>query len=615
VDSSHINATLYLDVQGPAIARQIPVGAEPVTIGRSSQNVLALADHMASRFHCVVERIEGGVHLRDLNSSNGTLLNGRRVTASPLTPGDVVRIGNTRITLVAQSNGNSGLPGEGFEMAPEPLAPDDLPPNLDSLTADDLAEPLSDADMVADDMSVDEVLPIDSPDEDALAPVASGPDPIQVLRTLVDSLPDKPFGERDIAMTNSRGQIVHPAGRDNRAEAGKDSVLIFRLLLLAASRSRATDLHFEPKNGEYLIRMRVDGLMVDVVRVSPDMGTRVSALVKVLSDIDLAQRNAIQEGHFSSRVPGSAEGKFRRIDYRVSFAPSVFGQKLVLRVLDTSNAPLHIGSLGLPKWMRQEVETAVKQDAGMLLVCGPTGSGKTTTLYALVRGCDVQRRNVVTIEDPVEIELPQVTQIPVDESQDKTFSNLLRSVLRQDPDVILIGEIRDTETARIAMQAAITGHLVYSTIHTRDTIGTIFRLLDLNVEPYLVAQALQLVLAQRLVRQLCQFCKSPVTPTRKQLQRMGPAGEGVSQLFIPYGCAKCLGTGFAGRRAFFELLRVSDTMRDLIARAPTLGQVQEALAGTPFKSLAHGGFQLAAQGLVSFDEIDKAVGRDSQTEA
>jgi len=612
VKSTSIDSETFLDVQGPAIARQVPVSGQPVTVGRHAENILVLPDHMASRYHCEIGRNETGYYVRDLNSSNGTLLNGRRITSSSLLPGDVIRIGNTRITLVSGDK-RAGMPGEGSAHGGNHQGLDaaDLPPDLELLTEEDIAEPLSEADMVAEEPII-EPLAVEESEEDAMVPITPEEDPQGVLRHLAESLPDKPFSETDIAMVNSRGQIVHPAGGSRNASA--DSVILFRLLLLIGARSRATDVHFEPKNGEYLVRMRVDGIMVDVVRLSIDTGVRVSALVKVLSDIDLAQRNAMQEGHFSSRVPGQTPGKVRRIDYRVSFAPSVFGQKLVLRILDTSNAPLSIGSLGLPKWMRDEVELAVRQDAGMVLVCGPTGSGKTTTLYALVRGCDVQRRNVVTIEDPVEIELPQVTQIPVDESQDKTFSNLLRSVLRQDPDVILIGEIRDAETARIAMQAAITGHLVFSTIHTRDTTGTIFRLLDLNVEPYLVAQALHIVLAQRLVRQLCTFCRAPVAVTPVQLERMGPAAQGVKKLFVPQGCAKCLGTGFAGRRAFFELLSTTDQMRDLIARAPTLGQIQAALANTSFQSLQHSGYQLVAQGVVPFEEIDRAIGRDQRTE-
>src|SRR5690606_10414543 len=365
--------------------------------------------------------------------------------------------------------------------------------------------------------------------------------------------------EYDIALISSRGTTVHEAAPPKKGESRREAVDLFRLLLLVCFRSRATDIHLEPKNNYWLLRMRVDGNMVDVVRLTPEMGVRMSALVKVCSDVDIAQRNIIQEGHFSARVPAARSGgPLRRVDYRVSFAPSVFGQKLVIRILDTANAPLRIDDLELPGWMLEELRTAIEGDSGMVLVVGPTGSGKTTSLYATVRSMDLNERNVVTIEDPVEIQIEGVTQIPVDEEGGKGFSQLLRSVLRQDPDAILVGEIRDPETARIAMQAAITGHLVFSTLHTKDTVGTIFRLLDLGVEPYLVAQALHIVLAQRLVRKLCPHCKKPEPLTPEQRKRMGKIGENLKQSYHARGCPRCLGTGHVGRRALFELLSTND---------------------------------------------------------
>jgi general secretion pathway protein E len=272
-------------------------------------------------------------------------------------------------------------------------------------------------------------------------------------------------------------------------------------------------------------------------------------------------------------------------------------------------SPAKIRDLNLPEWMYQEVVQTIPQDQGMVLVCGPTGSGKTTTLYSLIRSADTARKNFVTIEDPVEIQIDGVTQLPVDEAEGKSFSSLLRSVLRQDPDTIMVGEIRDPETARIAMQAAITGHMVFSTVHTTSTIGTVFRLLDLGVEPYLIAQGLQLVLAQRLVRQLCPYCKKAVRPTAEQLARLPKGGEGVNKIFVPNGCPRCLSTGFSGRRAFFELLRSNDAMREVIVKNPTMGDVEKALQTTRFEKLQQTGYQLVADGVVAFDEIEKAVGR------
>ncbi len=333
------------------------------------------------------------------------------------------------------------------------------------------------------------------------------------------------------------------------------------------------------------------------------MGTRLLALVKIMCDIDVQFKNIIQEGHYSAFFPT------RRVDYRVSFAPAMFGQKLVVRVLDTANAPLHIKDLHMPAWMLETMARISQQDQGMILVTGPTGSGKTTTLYSVLRDVGTDRRNVLTIEDPVEIEIQGATQIPVNEEKGNTFPALLRSMLRQDPDVIMVGEVRDAETARIAMQAAMTGHLVLSTLHARDTFGTVFRLLDLGVEPYLVSSSLQIVIAQRLARELCTFCKRGVKPTQEQLEKMGPHGKNVRELFVPRGCPSCLKTGYAGRRGFFEMLSTTEELREVILKNPSPREIEKSLTGTRFMRLAETGYELVAQGVTAFDEIEKAVGR------
>jgi type II secretory ATPase GspE/PulE/Tfp pilus assembly ATPase PilB-like protein len=297
------------------------------------------------------------------------------------------------------------------------------------------------------------------------------------------------------------------------------------------------------------------------------------------------------------------------VDYRVSFAPAMFGQKLVIRVLDTANAPLHMKDLHMPAWMLDVMARVSQSDQGMILVTGPTGSGKTTTLYSVLRDVGTERRNVLTIEDPVEIEIQGATQIPVSEEKGNTFPALLRSMLRQDPDVIMVGEVRDAETARIAMQAAMTGHLVLSTLHARDTLGTVFRLLDLGVEPYLVSSSLQIVIAQRLARELCPFCKRAVRPTQEQLEKMGTAAKGVREIFLPKGCPSCLKTGFMGRRGFFEMLTTTEELREVILKNPSPKQIEQSLAGTKFQKLSQTGYQLVAAGVTAFEEIEKAVGR------
>jgi general secretion pathway protein E len=388
------------------------------------------------------------------------------------------------------------------------------------------------------------------------------------LREIIDAATDKPFDETDISLVDCRGATIHQAtssGLDSGSdEEVGEGIRVFRMLLLACFRSRATDLHVEPRLSNAAIRIRVDGYMIKAVELSMNIFQRILGVVKILCQIDTSRKNVVQDGHFSVTARG------RRVDYRVSLTPAMHGQKLVVRVLDSSNAPSRLHELGLVPWMYEKLRTIAIRDAGLLLACGPTGSGKTTTLYSCIRELDVEQRNAITIEDPVEYYLEGCTQIPIDHKQENTFANILRSVLRQDPDVIFVGEIRDQETATVAMQASMTGHLVYTTVHAKDSIGAIFRLLDLGVERYLVANALDIILAQRLVRLLCSTCKKPVKATPAQNMKMGKLLEGVPKIFAPVGCKRCLRTGFLGRRAIFELLEFNEYMRDVVLKEPTI---------------------------------------------
>jgi general secretion pathway protein E len=433
------------------------------------------------------------------------------------------------------------------------------------------------------------------------------------LRDRAESLELKPFRETDIALINSRGVTAHaPLPSGSKAPPGSEAVVLWRLVLLICFRSRATDIHVEMKQEEAAVRIRVDGVMVELLRLFRDqreLAIRLLSMVKVLSEIDIAQKNIVQEGSFSVRVPSGKPGQpVRRVDYRVSFAPAVYGQKLVVRVLDPANSPQHVSDLEMPRNVIEPVRRMIQQEAGMILVCGPTGSGKTTTLYAILRDIDVGERNVVTIEDPVEIQLEGVTQIPVNEGQGNSFSALLKSVLRQDPDIILVGEVRDAETARTAMQSAMTGHLVFSTVHARDCVGAVYRLLDLGVESYLVSSALQMVLAQRLVRQLCPHCKAPVKPTREQAAVLAQHGHPhVAEIFGPSGCRRCLNTGFFGRRSVVELLKFTEELRQVVLKTPTMQDIIKTLGPANYQRLADSGYQLVADGTTSFDEADRAI--------
>ena len=391
------------------------------------------------------------------------------------------------------------------------------------------------------------------------------------------------------------------SGSDDEAGEG---IRAFRMLLLAAFRSRATDIHMEPRIDNAAIRLRVDGYMLSAVDLSMSIFKRILGVVKILCQIDTSQKNTVQDGHFSVAVKG------RRVDYRVSLTPSMHGQKLVVRVLDSSNAPSRLHELGLPAWMYEKLRNIATKDAGLLLACGPTGSGKTTTLYSCLREIDVNTRNAITIEDPVEYYLEGCTQIPIDHKQGNTFANILRSVLRQDPDVIFVGEIRDIETATVAMQASMTGHLVYTTVHAKDSIGAIFRLLDLGIEAYLVANALNVIMAQRLVRMLCDTCKKAVKPTPTQNMKMGAQVGGIPQIYVPTGCKRCLRTGYIGRRALFEVLEFTNAMRDVVLKTPTIQGIRDIANQGLFMTLQQHGFQLVAQGMTSIEEVDRVSGSE-----
>jgi general secretion pathway protein E len=568
----------YLEVKTPQGQKRLELGLNSVTVGRLPDNALVVADEKASRHHCVIEPMDGGFRVRDLGSSNGTRLNDKKIAVEFLDNGDVVKIGATELRFIdpeQQVGRKNRQVTPDFKVAQEP---DTL---LQQATLDiDLNSEVTDAQTGYE----------------------------RKLREIINSAPNKPFDEKDISLVDSKGVTLHQAesaGLDSGSddEAG-EGIRAFRLMLLAAFRARATDIHMEPRVDSASVRLRVDGYMLQAVDFSMTIFKRILGVVKILCQIDTSQKNTVQDGHFSVAVKG------RRVDFRVSMTPAMHGQKMVIRILDSSNAPSRLHELGLPAWMYEKLRTIATKDAGLLLACGPTGSGKTTTLYSCIREIDVNTRNAITIEDPVEYYLEGCTQIPIDHKQGNTFANILRSVLRQDPDVIFVGEIRDIETATVAMQASMTGHLVYTTVHAKDSIGAIFRLLDLGIEPYLVANALNVVIAQRLVRTLCDSCKKAVTPTPGQNMKMGAALGGVPKIYVPTGCKRCLRTGYIGRRGLYEVLEFTNAMRDVVLKTPTIQGIRDIANQGLFMTLQQHGFQLVAQGITSIDEIDRVSGSD-----
>ncbi|MBC7836092.1 MAG: Flp pilus assembly complex ATPase component TadA [Phycisphaerales bacterium] len=515
---------------------------KPVTIGRHPENTIPIKDDMASRFHCVIEPDgAGGLRLRDLGSRNGTKVNGAKVLDKPLTAGDVIKIGSHEFAIQAEAT---------------------------------LKERQADARSKAP--ATDPAWMID-------------------LKELIGMLPPKGGLDDPLTIIDGRGK---PTPVLEGITAGP---MCFRLLLLAGSKSRATDIHCEPKGESFHVRMRVDGQMVSILDMPNSVGDLLYGVIKTACQFPPASKETVLDGSLSSRLNG------RRIDYRISFTPSMHGQKLVCRILDQRDSPTRMSDLEMPPYMYERLRKIVEQDSGMLLVCGPTGSGKTTTLYNCLREIDRSRRNVVTIEDPVEYYIEGVTQIPIDERKGNSFGSLLRSVLRQDPDVILVGEIRDEETANTAMKAAMTGHLVFSTVHAKDTISTVFRLLDLKVEKTLMASSLEVILAQRLLRILCDNCKRAVPVTPAQSTRMGRYLENQKNIYVATGCSQCLRTGYRGRKALFELLDFSDDLRDVVLGDANIQAMKKVIEAGLFTTLVQSGWQMVARGTTTLEEVDRVA--------
>jgi len=346
------------------------------------------------------------------------------------------------------------------------------------------------------------------------------------------------------------------------------------LVLYQAVQDRASDIHFEPFEDEFKIRYRVDGALYEMTPPPKHLALPVTSRLKVMANLDIAERRLPQDGRIGITLAG------RQIDLRVSTLPTQFGESVVLRVLDRSAVNMALESLGFPKHVYDHVMLTIQQPNGIFINTGPTGCGKTTTLYSCLRHINTIDSKLLTVEDPVEYEIEGIMQVPVNEAVGMNFPRALRAFLRQDPDVIMLGEIRDLETSQIAIQASLTGHLVLSTLHTNDAPGAITRLIDMGVEPFLISSTLLSVLAQRLLRMICKKCRTPFEPTENQLSllNLSPHDIGDKVFYYGRGCANCNDTGYKGRKGIFELLVISDPIRALInERAPTVVVRQKAV--------------------------------------
>ncbi|OLB02297.1 MAG: pilus assembly protein PilB [Verrucomicrobia bacterium] len=359
------------------------------------------------------------------------------------------------------------------------------------------------------------------------------------------------------------------------AEANATPIIRFvDLILYQAIQDRASDIHFEPFENEFKIRYRVDGALYEMSPPPRHLALPVISRLKVMANMNIAERRLPQDGRIQKHIAG------RNVDLRVSTLPTQFGESLVLRVLDRSIVNLDLEALGMPDYIYNFLLEMIERPNGIFIATGPTGSGKTTTLYSCLRKVNTIDSKLLTAEEPVEYDLEGIVQVPVNDAIGLTFARVLRSFLRQDPDRIMVGETRDLETAQIAIQASLTGHLVFTTLHTNDAPGAITRLIDMGVEPFLISSTLEAVLGQRLLRSICRQCRTTYTPSESLLAELGisPQDIGNRQFFYGKGCDACNNTGYKGRKGIYELLSLTDPIRELInERAPTVTLKQKAV--------------------------------------
>lgn len=382
-------------------------------------------------------------------------------------------------------------------------------------------------------------------------------------------------------------------------------IRLLNAILQQAVKERASDIHIEPYEKELDVRMRVDGILHRVLTPPKIIQDALISRVKIMANLDIAEKRLPQDGRIRLLIGG------RDIDIRVSIVPTSFGERAVLRLLDRKQGLIGLWEVGLDETDAKRLEELLKRTNGIILVTGPTGSGKSTTLYAALNRVHTEEKNIITVEDPVEYQLKGIGQIHVNPKIGLTFASGLRSILRQDPDVIMVGEIRDVETAEIAIQASLTGHLVLSTLHTNDAPSAIVRLIDMGVEPFLVASSLMAAVAQRLVRVICPHCKGPYTPSgveRSYFENI-PPGDNFN-LYRGRGCDKCQGKGYLGRTAIFETLIITDPIRQMISDKINAQSIKNAAVLGGMRTLRNDGFEKVLKGITTVEEVLRVTQKD-----
>ena len=407
------------------------------------------------------------------------------------------------------------------------------------------------------------------------------------------------LGDSDtLAALEGRGDSID---LEELAQAAEDNkiVRLLNLVLLQAIKDKASDIHFEPFESEFKMRYRIDGILYEMIPPPKHLALPIISRIKVMANLDIAERRLPQDGRIELTVRNSP------VDLRVSVLPTMFGESVVLRVLDRSNIQLSLDKVGLRKDELEVMRSLIKKPNGIIIVTGPTGCGKTTTLYAALSELNEPTTKILTTEDPVEYDIDGLIQCQINTDQGLTFARLLRSFLRQDPDIILVGEIRDLETAQIAVQASLTGHLVFSTLHTNDAPSSILRLLDLGLESFLLTATVEAIVAQRLVRRICLNCKEEYVPTDEQLMELQLRRSDVEDrtLFRGRGCDKCNHSGYKGRMAIFEIMRLDDQLRQIILTQASTNVLRAEARKRGMRSLRDTGLMAIYEGQTTIDEV------------
>ncbi len=416
----------------------------------------------------------------------------------------------------------------------------------------------------------------------------------------INELIDEIQGDTFLAEFDGRNQSIDLDELKELSESNPVKKLL-NLVLLQAIRDKASDIHFEPFENEYKMRYRIDGVLYEMVPPPKYIAAALSSRIKVMADLDIAERRLPQDGRISLTVQGNP------IDLRVSVLPTMFGESVVLRVLDRSQASFNIEELGLSQDDCDLVRKLIHKPNGIIIVTGPTGCGKTTTLYSALNELNDVETKIITTEDPVEYDVDGLIQVQMKPDIGLTFARCLRSILRQDPDVILVGEIRDLETAQIAAQASLTGHVVFTTLHTNDAPSSVARLLDMGIEPFLITATVEGIVAQRLIRKICENCKTQFEPSETQLAELQLTPDDVKgkKLFYGRGCSRCNGTGYRGRTGIFEIMVFNDEIRDLVMDQASTSVLRAAGVKAGMKLLRENGLAALYNGITTIDEIAK----------